>query len=101
MTAQVNDALENRRRQLGAVLYRLTDDGREIAVVPQLFDWLLTHGEFGDPGWDQAWRFATLQDAAAAFARWQDDVEPEGWTRHHPSNRRRPDGDATREYVRP
>ncbi|HEY7009048.1 MAG TPA: hypothetical protein VH395_08920 [Jatrophihabitantaceae bacterium] len=27
--------------------------------------------------------------------------EPGGWIRHQPSNRRRPDGDATREYVRP
>lgn len=44
------------------------------------------------------------ESAIRAFVKWlsEDEVqeEPEGWHRHQPSNRRRPDGDSTKEYIR-
>jgi hypothetical protein len=45
---------------------------------------------------------ATVPPAAvAALIAWDGKGEPEGWFRHPMSGRRRPDGDASREYTHP
>jgi hypothetical protein len=36
-----------------------------------------------------------------ALREWDGNGEPDGWMRHPDSGRRRPDGDAAREYVEP
>lgn len=51
--------------------------------------------------WDEGWWFDRWDSAFAAFERFDGTAEPEGWFRHQPSDRRRPDGDQAREYVRP
>lgn len=53
----------------------------------------------------ELWR-AVLDDAGTRAALralhcWDGSGDPEGWYRHKPSNRRRPDGDPSREEVRP
>ena len=51
---------------------------------------------------DDEWMYATLADAVIEFQKWDKvkDDEPEGWTRHKPSMRRRPDGNKSLEEVR-
>lgn len=49
---------------------------------------------------DEEWMYATFEQAVAAFKAWDGEGEPEGWIRHTPSNRRRPDGDPSQETVR-
>ena len=52
---------------------------------------------------DRRYSYTDLVEALVGFATWAagDDDEPAGWIRSQPDNRRRPDGDAAREYVRP
>lgn len=48
------------------------------------------------------WCYETLVEAFAALEKWDDpDQEPEGWMRNPQTGRRRPGGDASKEYVRP
>lgn len=58
-------------------------------------DELTAHAAF-----DEEWMFKTVEQAVEAFHKWDGDGEPEGWIRHTPSNRRRPDGDPSKETVR-
>jgi hypothetical protein len=39
--------------------------------------------------------------AAQALAVWNGEHDPDGWIRHPQTGRRRPDGDASKEYVWP
>lgn len=39
--------------------------------------------------------------AILAVQEWDGEGDPEGWVRHIESGRRRPDGDASQEYVNP
>jgi hypothetical protein len=47
------------------------------------------------------WIYHTIGEAIAAMIAYRAGVEPEGWERHPASGRRRPYGDASREYVQP
>ena len=95
---------EERTARIGRHLaYRVLPDGRECGVVPQLFNCKLFIGPIGALTMDDAWEYESPVTALSAFAAWDPATEPEptGWTRHPATGRRRPDGDATREYVRP
>lgn len=80
-------------------------DGRIATVAPLTFGRaLLTAATpenhvFGQ--YDECWYYETHQEAIYALILWDGTGDPVGWTRHKPSNRRRPDGDPTREEVRP
>jgi hypothetical protein len=50
---------------------------------------------------DQRWCYETVADAKKALDAWDGVGEPQGWHRHIPSGRRRPDGDPNREYINP
>lgn len=52
-------------------------------------------------GAEEMWDYDTADEAIFAQRQW-DPAGPElqGWVRHRPSNRRRPDGDPAREVVR-
>jgi hypothetical protein len=57
-------------------------------------------------GWiDESWEYPSAESAGVALAallRAADErAEPDGWTRHPTTGRRRPDGDASREYIHP
>lgn len=81
------------------------EDGRIATVMPLLFGRaLLTvatpeNHVFGQ--YDEGWYYDTHQAAIYALIVWSGKGDPIGWTRHTPSNRRRPDGDPAREHVRP
>lgn len=85
----------------GYVAQRWLSDGVTlVAVAPMTFG----RGRLviGDRyGVDDAWCYETIALALAAFVTWDPDLaeEPKGWIRHPTTGRRRPDGDATREYV--
>lgn len=74
-------------------------DGRAIWLRPQLFNFLLIIGKTDDEGFDDCWEYQDINAALTAFALWDGNGEPHGWYRHPPTGRRRPDGDATKEYV--
>lgn len=44
---------------------------------------------------------ASMRAVHDAFCDWEGEGEPDGWTRHVATGRRRPGGDATQEFVRP
>jgi hypothetical protein len=49
---------------------------------------------------DDRWTYPSVGDAIAALTRWDGEGDPpNGWIRHRPSGRRRPDGTAGSEYV--
>jgi hypothetical protein len=82
-------------------------DGRVAIVTPGLFVWLLKVGRAGADvdamvGWSDIYTYEAGSIATAALDAWvkTGSSEPAGWVRHQPSNRRRPDGDPTREHVR-
>ena len=53
-------------------------------------------------GIEEFWSYETFRDAWTALYNWnpETEAEPAGWLRHKPSNRRRADGDASREEIR-
>jgi hypothetical protein len=83
-------------------LARRLDDNRYVAVLPLLFTWGVVVGRVVDEtGYDDRWCYSSLEAAVAYATVWDGDGEPEGWHRHPPTGRRRPDGDPTKEYVNP
>jgi hypothetical protein len=83
--------------------HRPLEDGRLLALQPLLFDGWRLHvvrdgiAETSSDVYD----FQESSWALDALQGWSGEGEPEGWYRHKPSNRRRPDGDPTKEYVQP
>ena len=53
--------------------------------------------------YDDRWCYPSSALAATALRRWEPETEkePDGWIRHPSSGRRRPGGDASKEYVNP
>lgn len=86
----------------GFSAYRVLEDGRVAIVLPQVFNTILTVSS--PESWrlgcrDDVFTYMRWQDAVAALEAWDGSGEPEGWVRHQPSNRRRPEGDPAWEYV--
>jgi hypothetical protein len=52
-------------------------------------------------GYDDSWCYDTIEGAISAMNAWDPEAqtEPDGWMRHINTARRRPDGDASKEYV--
>lgn len=79
---------------------RTLPDGREVWLAPLLFGGARL-SIASDPL--VASDVYDFQDADRACLEWMlwvpEGGEPEGWYRHRPSNRRRPGGDPTKEYV--
>lgn len=86
-------AEEGPRRDLG--------DGRSIWLRSMLFNLLLSIGPTDAQWFDDSWEYTDPARALVAFLSWDPatQVEPDGWYRHPRTGRRRPDGDASREYV--
>lgn len=81
---------------------RMLPDGRVLDVAPLLFGAArltvsknATTQIIGD-----AWEYENPVVAIGAWAQWDGEGEPEGWTRHPATGRRRPNGDPEREQVR-
>lgn len=77
-------------------------DGTCCWIKRLFFHYTLIRGTVGDEsGYFDRWCYPDRERASEAFLAWQSsgESEPSGWHRHPPSGRRRPDGDASREYV--
>lgn len=83
--------------------HRYLHDGRLLALEPLLFGASRLH-LVADP-WDMgsvdAWEYAEIVAPAALVAlhSWNGDGEPDGWTRHRETGRRRRGGDPEQEHV--
>ena len=78
-------------------------DGRWAALSRFAFTTAIITGAIGDDwGYENRWCFDSLGLAAASLTSWQlrgFEGEPLGWHRHPDSGRRRPNGDASQEYI--
>lgn len=80
------------------------EDGRIVRAVQMMFTGRLTvarDAESDKFGYDDMWCYNTLGEAIAAGHNWDGTGEPVGWHRHPPTGRRRPNGDAAKEYIAP
>lgn len=76
-------------------------DGRIIDVSRMLFTWRISVGDSDCVYYEDVWCYETSERAFDAAAAWDGEGEPAGWHRHPPTGRRRPGGDAEKEYVSP
>jgi hypothetical protein len=78
-------------------------DGREAVVVQENASGL-SRIKLGSPhlSWyDDVWEYTSVRDAVCALKEWDGSGgEPSGCTRHPASGRRRPNGDASKQYIR-
>jgi hypothetical protein len=90
--------------EYGCLARRMLPDGREVTVQPLTFRRArITVGPPVQQGtWDQCWDYDDMLTAVAAMLAWDGQGDPaDGWVRHLPSHRRRPDGDPAKEHIRP
>lgn len=80
---------------------RALPDGRFLAV--ELLLWgagrLHVARSMYDMGGSSVYDFTSADRAVVEMFMWSGEGEPVGWYRHRPSNRRRPNGDPSKEYV--
>ena len=74
------------------------------AICPFIYTTAIITGLWHDRNTlDDRWCYSNRQEATEALLIWISSnprpLEPEGWHRHHRTGRRRPDGDATKEYI--
>lgn len=98
------DAFAAFLEQEGCLFYAAEPDGLNYWAVKQLlFHWTLVTGAIGDEeGYNDRYCYQTDVLAINALRELSERNwigEPEGWHRHPKTGRRRPDGDASREYV--
>jgi hypothetical protein len=78
-------------------------NGRYCCIVPFIFTTGIITGRMGDDyGYTDRWCFEHIGAALTALFDWAGkdfEGEPQGWHRHPDSGRRRPDGDAGKEYI--
>ena len=80
---------------------RALGDGRAVFLLPMFGGNLrVAIGEMGSQFFDDGWCYQAEQTDQAwkAALGWDGEGEPEGWYRHHETGRRRPGGDAQKEY---
>lgn len=75
-------------------------DGRCVYLHTTLFNLRISVSPDVDSLFvEQFYCFHSSIAAFQAIAEWNGEGDPEGWVRHVPSNRRRPDGDPEDEYI--
>lgn len=75
-----------------------------IEVMPLMYTAaIITTPKAHPNGYDDRWCYKSPTAAWLAAVSWSPEAtpEPEGWHRHPTTGRRRPDGDATKEYINP
>ena len=82
------------------------EDDTYVMAKPLMFHWTLIRGTWSDTAtYLDRWCYPDQASAEAALhafpLRADGTCEPEGWTRHPATGRRRPEGDADREYIDP
>lgn len=85
--------------RMGVIAAGRLPDGRVVSITQMIGSTMLAVGQNAQT-WDEAWDYPNALDCLIAAVNWDGTGEPEdGWERHQPSERRRPHGDPTREYV--
>lgn len=101
------NAIRSSRNHLEALGYKIDhirtyENGRIVFLHRLLFTTaILVMNSPHSLSYDNRWCYASEKAALEAMERWNPDTEPEptGWHRHPPSGRRRPNGDASQEYI--
>lgn len=85
----------------GYVYWRELPDGALYGVLSLSFGKGRICKDLCEDGYTDYWSFDNALDAAVALRDWTQStqIEPEGWTMHHPSNRRRIKGDPSTEHI--
>jgi hypothetical protein len=102
----MNDTPERHFRERLAIVCALNDytdlrffpNGRNAAITKLMYTCALI-ADVDMSGYEDRWCYETYDKAKAALDAWDGEGEPTGWHRHPDTGRRRPDGDASREYV--
>lgn len=95
------DNLEDWAKENGYTVAAYRYDGKIIAVLIAMYNTQIIVGD--EFGVNERYSYPTTLKALIAFDAWKEEDfkdEPEGWIRHQPSNRRRQDGDPTKEIIR-
>ena len=76
-------------------------DGRSVWIQRKMFTYAILIGPTNGLVYDQHWCYETKVAAEKALDEWDPftQPEPQGWIRHPVSGRRRPHGDASKEYI--
>lgn len=88
---------------------RVLQGGRIVHVVPLTFGRArlcvvaknVAEDQVPQMGYVDAFDFASTADALEAMDKLKPNEEPNGWIRHPASGRRRPEGDASKEFISP
>ena len=95
------DELRHWRQDGGIAFGKQLADGRLVGVTRMVYSSLLWIGD--TDGWQEGWDYPTMAQALAAAVSFLGEGDPlDGWVRHVRAGaptRKRPSGDATREYV--
>jgi len=77
--------------------------GRVAWVIPMTFGKgrIIVQCDVFAACYEDCWCYDDREKAISALDAWNGEGEPAGWIRHPASGRRRPDGDASQEYVNP
>ncbi len=76
------------------------ENGTYAAVKRLLFHYTMIFGMIGDfSGYEKRYCYQTLTGALQGIEKWNGIGDPEGWHRSPETGRRRPDGDAAKEYI--
>ena len=90
----------------GYLFARRKGEHEWAAIIPFMFTYgiIVRTIEGQSYGYEDRWCYHFLDEALVAFVAWEEkkfEGEPEGWHRHPASGRRRPKGNAAREYINP
>lgn len=88
-------------RAWGYIYWRCLPDGMVLAVGPMSFSNGRLFWDVHQTGYNDFYCYCSVEAAVQGLMAYnpETDPEPQGWHRHASSGRRRPDGDASREYV--
>lgn len=102
-TAAYLEAARERREEHWWLYRRVLADGRVLYLQPMLLgnSRISLSRDEQDIGFHSNYCFHDTLEAWRSAVSWDGDGDPEGWVRHIETARRRPDGDAEREYVNP
>lgn len=78
--------------------YGMYANGVDACIANFIFTWAIL-ADLHRGGYERRWCYESYADALAALQAWNGDGEPSGWHRDPYTGRRRPHGDASREYV--
>lgn len=88
-------------RECGYTAWRCLPDGTVLSIGPMLFGNGRLYVDVSPTGYADCYCYDSLMLATECMIAFDPgrDAEPGGWKRHPFTGRRRPNGDATQEYV--